>query len=348
MSDSPESAFDIKTTHSVAEVGQAEWDALSGNRPFQSYRWYTYGERCMADCPPFYIILTLNNQAVARGTFWLVRDEPLPINPPLRTLVQAVFRRWPLLICRSPLAGLSGLILPDPPLRDEALIVIAQSALEELRHLGGSFVVFDYLEPDQVAWPGWPGGFSAITIADPGTKLNPTWSSFEDYLVSNKWRIRQHYKRSSRQASDLGIIVTRHEHVEDVDTALQLIRNVERKHEASPSPWARAMLEQMEFMESTWLTAHIGNQLVGCLLLLYDNGVQIAKLPGLAENVPFAYFILLYEALREAFEKKLASLLWGSGSYDLKRRLGFELENNNNAVLTGRGFCTRLAAKLAG
>jgi len=55
-----------------------------------------------------------------------------------------------------------------------------------------------------------------------------------------------------------------------------------------------------------------------------------------------------YEGIRLAIEKKKRLLRWGSGAYDLKRRLGFELENNNNALLAGRDFCTRLAIKLAG
>lgn len=228
MSDSPESSFDTIIVHSVTEIGQSEWNALSGDRPFQSYRWYTYGERCMAECPPFYIILTLDNQAVARGAFWLVRDEPMPINPPLRTLVQAAFRRWPLLICRSPLAGLSGLILPDPPLRDKALGVIAQKALEELRRLGGSFLIFDYLKPDQAAWPGWPRGSSAMAISDPNTWMAVEWESFEAYLSAGNKKDRQHYKRSLREAEKLGIQVTRHASVPDVDAALTLIHNVEK------------------------------------------------------------------------------------------------------------------------
>jgi hypothetical protein len=42
--------------------------------------------------------------------------------------------------------------------------------------------------------------------------------------------------------------------------------------------------------------------------------------------------MLLYEAIQEAFEKRLTALRWGSGAYETKRRLGFELETNNNAV----------------
>jgi len=344
MSDSPNSAFDVKIAHSVAEVGQAEWDALSGDRPFQSYRWYAYGERCMADCPPFYILLTLNNMAVARGTFWLVRDEPLPINPPLRTLAQAVFRHWPLLICRSPLAGLSGLILPDPPLRDEALNLIAQTVLKELHRLHGSFLIFDYLTPAQTAWPGWPRGFSTMAISDPSTRMAVEWDSFAAYLAAGNKKDRQHYKRSLRQAEKLGIQVTRHASVADMDAALMLIHNVEKKHDSAPNPWAHGMLENIQMVDGTFLEAHINERLVGCGIVLHDNGAQLATALGLAEDVPYVYFQLVYASLQEAFEKKVRLLRWGSGAYEVKRRLGFEVEENNYIIICGRNRIFRLVA----
>jgi len=338
MNDLPESAFNIKIAHSVAEIGQAEWDALSGDRPFQSYRWYTYGERCMADCPPFYIILTLENQAVARATFWLVREEPLPVNPPLRTLVQAIFHRWPLLICRSPLAGLSGLILPDPPLRDEALKVIARVALTELRRLGGSFLIFDYLTPDQAAWPGWPRGSSAMAISDPNTWMAVKWESFAAYLAAGNKKDRQHYKRSIREAEKLGIQVTKRQSVPDVESALALIRNVEKKHSGAPNPWARGMLENIEAADGAFLEARIGERLVGCGMIFEDNRVQMTAAMGLAGDVSGVYFQLVYASLQAAFESKVRLLRWGSGAYEVKRRLGFQIEENNTIRFTARSL----------
>ncbi len=330
MSDLPESSFKIMVAHSVAETGQAEWDALSADRPFQSYRWYTYGERCMADCQPVYIILTLADRRMARATFWLVRQEPVPIPPPARTLLQAAFRRWPLLICRSPLSGLSGLILPDPPLRDEALRVITRVALAELRRLGGSFLIFDYLKPDQTAWPGWPREFSTTSISDPGTWMPVKWDSFEAYLAAGNKKDRQHYKRSIREAEKLGIQVTKRQSVPDVESALALIRNVEKKHGGAPNPWARGMLENIETADGTFLEARIGERLVGCGMIFEDNDVQLATSLGLAKDVSDVYFQLVYASLQAAFESKVRQLRWGSGAYEVKRRLGFQIEENNH------------------
>jgi predicted N-acyltransferase len=348
MSVSPESGFHIRIARSVAEIGQPGWDALSKIQPFQSYRWYAYGERCMADCPPFYIILSLDEKPVARASFYLVRQEPLPLPPLLRTPAQAVLTRWPLLICRSPLAGISGLILPDPPLREQALGTIAQAASAELRRTGGSFLIFDYLTLDQTAWSGWPSGSRSMAVLDPNTQMEIKWEHFDAYLAAGNKKDRQHYKRSLRQAELLDIKVTKHATVPDMSTALILIHNVEKKHGSAPNPWTGAMLENLAMTDGAFLAAHIGERLVGCGIVVYDQGIQLAAALGLAEDVPNVYFQLVYASLQDAFEKKARLLRWGSGAYDVKRRLGFEKEENNHAVFVGQGFAARLATKLAG
>ena len=340
--------FEILTASSVDEVGVEAWDMLSAGRPFQSARWYRFGEQVMEGCRPIYIILIQRSLPVARATFWLVRDEPLPVSPFLRPLIHPVLHRWPLLICRSPLSNSSGLILPKSPLQEDALRVISESASKELRHLGASYLIFDYLEHDLSKWTGWPSQFGQMEVTGPGTWLDLRWDDFDDYLKSNtRFRIHQHYKRTCQEAANLGIHVVRQNSLEDLPGALELIHNVERRHESAPNPWAAAMLTHMHMVESTWLSAHIGNRLVGCMLLLMDNGAQIACLPGLTEDVPFAYFMLLYEAIQDALQNKMGSLHWGSGAYETKRRLGFELEKNNHIVFHGNGLMAGLVGRLA-
>ncbi len=93
--------FKILTASSVDEAGADAWDSLSGGRPFQSARWYRFGERVMGDCRRIYIILTLDDRPIARATFWVICDEPLPVST-----------------CRAEMAGphLSPLAIADLPL----------------------------------------------------------------------------------------------------------------------------------------------------------------------------------------------------------------------------------------
>ncbi len=340
-------SFSVQISHQLEAFDSRDWDALSAGRPFQSYRWYRYGQRVMADCLPTYIVLRLGGDAVARATLWRVKNEPLPLPPgKVRAFVQDLFRRWPLIICRSPLSNSSGLALPEPPLRAPALETLARLAREQLHQQGGSFLLFDYLTETEAAFPGWPADFVPFQVSDPGTILRNRWQSFEDYLASGNKKDRQHYKRVLREARQLGIEISQKLTVENLHDALELIRHVEARHGSPPNPWAAAMLEYLPMVDGIFLEAKIANRLVGCGLVLEDEQTQLTAALGLAPDVPFVYLQLLYSCLQLALERHLQTLRWGSGAYDVKRQLGFELELNHFLMLRGRGSFLNALMKL--
>lgn len=291
----------------------------------------------MADCLPTYIVLHLGQEPVARATLWRVKNEPLPLPPgKTRDFIQSLFKRWPLLVCRSPLSNSSGLILPEPPLRAPALAALTRLAREQLQQQGGSFLLFDYLTEAESGLPGWPADFLPFNISDPGTILHNRWESFEDYLAGGNKKDRQHYKRTRREAEVLGSQVTQNASIIEIDYALDLIRQVEERHGSPPNPWARAMLEHLSMVDGTFLEAKIDDRLVGCGLLFEDRQTQLTSALGLAKDIPFVYFQLLYASLQIALAHKIKTLRWGSGAYDVKKQLGFDLELNNFVLLHGR------------
>jgi predicted N-acyltransferase len=330
--------FDVQIAHSVTEIGQETWDRLSPAQPFTSYRWYRFGETVLTDDIPIYIILSLGGETVARATFWVKRQEPLPVkSKALRHLLEAILRRWPLMICRAPLSSSSGLILPDPPLRDAAMRIIAEVAQELGRQNKASFLLFDYLERRETDWDGWPEIFMPTAVPDPGTYLVIAWPDFESYLKHRPKSVRKDYRRHRNRAADLGVVVTPHETVTAIDEAMVLIRNVERRYNSPPNPWARPMLENAPLVDAAWLTAEVEGRLVGCGLLLGEGDTRFLRLLGLDYNVRYIYFQLVYAAIRCAIEEGIRILRGGSGGYEMKRRLGFQLERDNYVVFTGRG-----------
>lgn len=334
MSFSPQ--FDVQVAHSVDEIGQAAWDHLSAGHPFTSYRWYRFGERVLADMLPVYIILSRSGEPIARGTFWLERQEPLPVSAKLvRRLIEALMRRWPLLVCRSPVISVPGVILPEPPLRDAALKTITQVAQEQARHHQASFVIFDYLEQAETRWTGWPESFNTVQLSKPGTRLPITWPDFESYLSDLPKSARKDYRRKCNRAADLGLVVEAHTEIKPSDEAITLIRNVEQHHHTSPNPWVKAILEHANLVDTTWLTAQIDQRLVGCGLLFSEAGTGIATLLGLDYELQYVYFQILYSAIRVAIEKGLRVLRGGSGSYEVKQQLGFQLEDNGYVAFAG-------------
>ncbi len=340
------SKLEVKTYKSIQEIDPAIWDGIVAGRGFQSHKWYTFGERAMADCPPTYLIAWDGNKAIASAALFKVRNEPLPLPKVARQFMASVLKRRPLLVCRSPLADTSAMLLPGEPERDEALSVLTQAAQEEFKKQRCSFLVFDYLLTEQLKYP-WPAGYEPVTVSEPGTYMPIEWESFEAYLDAGNKKDRQHYKKTLREAESNGIVLSRHTSVSDVDTALKLIEDVSIWHGSAPNPWTRGLLENFSMIDGTWLEIHREDKLVGCGAVVRDNRFQLATSLGLEDDVPGGYFLLLYAALEEAFAHGVRLVRFGSGAYDVKRRLGFHLENTNHAMISMAGFRSRAKKQAA-
>jgi hypothetical protein len=346
MTTSASPHFDIQILHGVDEIAAEAWDTLAAGKPFQSHRWYRFGEAVMADSTPSYIILHLDGQPVARAALWPVSDEPLPLSPaPLRSMVGAYLRRRPLMVCRSPLSGMTGLVLPPPPLDGPALQTLARRARDGARLAGASFLVFDFLTPELRDLA--PCGLTLGEVTGPGTLMELPWRTFEGFLADLDKNGRKHYKRTQRKCAELGITVTRRDSVDRIPEALRLVRNMERRFGSPPNPWMAGMLEHLELAGGTWLTAEMDGRLVGCELALQDNGAQVVTALGLADDASYAYFALGYEDIRLAIETGAGALYWGSGAYDVKERLGFSLYPNNLLAFAGLGPAPRMIARVA-
>ena len=337
----------LKIVSSIHAIEPNLWDQLSEMRPFQSYRWYAFGQQVMADCPSIYLLVYEENNLIGRACLWLVRNEPLPpkFPAPLKTLVSALLNRWPLLICRSPMANTSGLIAPKDGRREVVLSMLTKAALTAGKQQGASMVLFDFLNESEAQ--GWPSHFVTTKMPSSGTVMENHWQSMEQYLAHGNKKGRQHYKRSLREAEKRGIQLTQLPSVSDIGAALKLIRNVERRHASSPNPWTRELLERVELVDGTWLEAYIGKKLVGCGLILEDQGAQMTTALGLAENEPYVYFLLIYASLENAFKKQVRLLRWGSGAYEVKQKLGFELEKDNYLTLSGTNRLATWISRLA-
>ena len=341
------STMEVKTYGSINEIEPEIWNQVASGRGFQSHAWYTFGEQVMADCPPTYIIAWEKDIPIAGMALFRVKNEPLPLPKVARQFMSSVLKRRPLLVCRSPMADTSAMLLPGEPLRDEVLPLLASAAQEEFKKQRCSFLVFDYLLTEQLKYPSWPPGFEPITVSEPGTYMPMSWESFEAYLEDGNKKDRQHYKRTLKETEDNRIVLSRKDHVPDVDTAVKLIENVSIWHGSAPNPWTRNLLENFDKVDGTWLELHKDGDLVGCGAVLRDNKFQLTSLLGLEDDVPGGYFLLLYAALQEAFEHEVRLLRFGSGAYDVKRRLGFHLEDTNHAMFTMAGILSRAARRFS-
>lgn len=330
--------LDIRIATSIAEVDRGEWDRLSDHRPFTSYDWYEFGECVLASAPRWHLLVYDAGEMIARATFWLVRQEQLPLSSAIERLgVSMLFRCRPLLICRSPLADWSGLILPDDSRRIDALRLIGAAISEIAAKHKASFSAFDYLDPSILSEDWQRLDYSRVDIDDPGTILALGQTGcFTDYLHGLGKSAYKDYRRHTNQAAARKIEVTIQDRVTETEEALALVRAVETRHKAMPKPWARALLANASRGDTSWLSAHQDGRLVGCGLILNDNGVHLATLLGLDYRVEYVYFKLMYAAIENAIEHQAQALRGGSGAYPFKEHLGFTLEDNNHMVFSSQ------------
>jgi hypothetical protein len=131
-----------------------------------------------------------------------------------------------------------------------------------------------------------------------------------------------------------------------LDRAVEQIWSVDQHHKSVPTPWARRMLKYAYMVDATWLKTEIDGQMAGCFIVLGDGDIRKMTLMGRDYDVRYAYFQLIYEAIRCAIEEGVQILWGGSGIYDMKQKLGFELASNNHTVFTGVSSQLRLLARI--
>jgi hypothetical protein len=333
----------VQVFKSIHEIDPEVWDRIAAGRGFQSHKWYQFGERAMTDSPATYLIAKDGDKPVAGAALFRVTNEPLPLPEAAREFMADIFKSKPLLVCRSPLADTSAMLLPGEP----ALTAIGRAAQEEFRKQKCSFLLFDYLLTEQLKYPSWPKGYEPITVSEPGTYMPIQWESFEEYLEKGNNKDRQHYIKSLREAEENGITLSKHTIVPDIDKALELIKNVSIWHGSAPNPWMHGLLENFSMVDGTWIEIHKEGKLAGCGAVVRDNQFQLATGLGLEDDVPGGYFLLLYTALQEAFEHNVRLVRFGTGAYDVKRRLGFHLEDTNHAMVIVAGPSTRATKRKA-
>jgi predicted N-acyltransferase len=329
--------FDALIVNSVSEIDPRLWGIKDVAHPFSSYAWYAFCEKTMPECSPVHILLFRDGCTFARGSYWLMWNDALPISSPLgRKAAEWMIKHKPLLVCRSPVANVSGLVLPETGRRD-ALIGLMETAEAYAKSTGVSFILYDYLNPQEVKTAVLPERYATMQVTEPGTALNIRWRSYEDFLASLPKPAWKDYRRHINQAARLGIRVRMYPAATDLTEALSLIHRVEKHHGVMPNPWTREIIENMDVAGGIWMEARQNDQLIGCGLLLRDGDHLVATLMGLDYNIKYAYFPLVYCAVQYAIENGLRVFHAGSGAYELKQRLGFTLEKNNHIAFTGIG-----------
>ncbi len=210
----------VQIFKSINEIDPEIWDRVVVGRGFQSHQWYQFGERAMADCPATYLIAWDEKTPVAGAALFRVSNEPFPLPEVARRFMASVFKRRPLLVCRSPLADTSALLLPGEPLRDEALGCIARLHSRNLRSstVPSLFSIICLLNNYDI--PPGPKALNRSPFQSQAPTCRSNGKVSKNILQKGNKKDRQHYKASLREAEENGLVLSKSTTISDVDAAL--------------------------------------------------------------------------------------------------------------------------------
>jgi len=320
--------YQLRSYSSILEIDPAAWHSLTQNAPFQDYQWHRFCEEIYHQTPHFYVTFEESDGTlVACASLWVYGEQvSLPIaSKTIQWAAQKMIRHSPVVACEIPLAQFSSIHLAAGVDPANILPPLTEFTEELARQNRASFVYFnDTVFPtgqnpqvDRLWFPNYvPYEFP------PEYYLPIEWPDFSNYLASRSPSTQKDYRRHLNRTKDVQLSVG--EISQPIAPILELIQNVNEKHGNPETFWAEAAIKHQHLVNGTWITATLHGRLVGCGLLVGNEGNHRLLLLGMDYEVWGIYFRMMYTAIETAINQGTKRLFAGTGSAQFKSNLGFQ------------------------
>ena len=346
--------MEIQTIIGIENVDADQWHTLTEGHPYTTVEWYRFGQAVVKK-KGYYLIVTHNGEAIAGAS---LRVVPQLLQSTGNNILDR-FLRWyfahnPQLIMQSPYGtNHKGLFLPpDKALAQQALKLILQASKRVLKQVGGSFLIMDYLEPDDLSYD-WQDCLVLDGFMEESTKLALPYETYDEYKLAMKaikQRNWKNIKHNTRYAHDAGIVVTHTKEAPDKTIVIKLRHEQMEKYDIdTEGVFTDALYDCVLMLDSTsWLIAEQNGHVVAVECILYDKrtGTYAPTLFGRDQSVDYTYFLMYYRAIETAIETLNAKIMIGdSRAEHVKVRLGFVADKRNNIVVYPRSRIARWLLK---
>jgi predicted N-acyltransferase len=322
--------YQVKVFTCIDEIDRLAWEHLNASQPFSKQFWLNFSAACLKQFKPLVVLLYKNHSPVGRAIFTIERQATgVSLFPGIR-LVNTLLRHYPLLLCQTPMANLSGLLLPKNE-EAQALQTIEHAVLDAAASQKISFSLFGFLTDKEMQLIRQGCNYIIVPM-EPTTLLEVTWSSFEEYIANLTKSARKDYHQHTNHANKMNMAIERsHQFAQYEDDLWRLLSSVAQRHGSIDQiAYTKRIFTEVERQlppsNYAMLIARVENTVAGCGLLLHDEGTMILTVLGLDYHFKYTYFRLFYEAIRYATDNKIRLIRGGSGAYEFKQRLGFKLE----------------------
>ncbi len=309
---------EIETTDTIKSVDEREWEELTGaDYVERAYKWYKTVEDS-GITKMHYLFLRENERLQAAACSFLFRERLQ--TPPIETTILEV---------GTPLGGSRAFFSSTP---DHTRVLI--KGLEEIRKKekakGLSILCFKKEEYDAIS-PQLEG-FTRFPIQG-STYLDLNFADFDDYLDSLDAEARRSIRKTLNRAKKRWKIksVVTSDLLPWRGTACRLQKYMCEQHKDDQWLLTEKFYDALEknLKERTELTLFFKDD-VPIVFGLSFNSPEISQHKFAGVDPKYrqyqAYFLLYYEGIKKAIERKQKRIYFGSTTYAFKEKIGCKIE----------------------
>ncbi|MBU7016611.1 MAG: GNAT family N-acetyltransferase [Theionarchaea archaeon] len=307
--------MEVHITNTIQDIDEKEWNALINTDHIeQSHAWY----RAVEDSrmrKMYYIFVQRGARTVAAACCY--------------PFTQKLYVEVPFLDVTTPL-GTSIAFFSKTPEDSRVLI----QGLEEIqkREKTKGFLILDLKKDELIFFRKHMKGVTPFPLCD-NTYLNLNYTDFEDYLSSLDAKARRSIRITLNRAQKRFAVTSLFTH--NLSQWASTARSLQEYTCKDHNNYQTFLTE--EFYSA--VEAHLKEKAE--LLFLFKDDIPLAfavilntsdfahyKFPGIDPHYREyqAYFLLYYEGIRRAIEKKQKRIYFGSTTYEFKEKIGCQRE----------------------
>lgn len=308
-------SMDIKITDTITAVDEEEWTSLAGHHKIeQSYSWFK----------------TAEDSGIRKIHYVFVREHTtLTAAACCYPFKEKMYMELPLLEVKSPL-GISSAFYLKTPAHAEMLI----KGLEEIRQTEQTkgYLILDLTEEESTPIKKHLKGFTDFRTRD-NTYIDLDFTDFKDYLSSLTRKRRKSIKHTlNRAQKKWGITSLFTNEFSQWKSVCHRLQKCMCDHH-NDYRWLlnEQFYEALEhnMKENAELLLFFKDS-TPILSVLSFNTPEIAqyRFPGIDPEYKEyqAYFLLYYEGIKRAIEKRQKRIYFGPTTYEFKEKIGCERE----------------------
>lgn len=352
--------MELKIYKSVAEISEAEWDAIVGkNKIFCAHKFVSAVEKSVFDkggC--YYPVIYDDGKIVAHACVYFYRTElDLFARGVLKKAINLIRKRWKNLLvlesleCGSPAALGNTISIRDGVDCAGTMRELSRGIEELAKELGVKFILFRDFYDQETELHNIFRDIGYMKIHNlPKAEMKIKWKDFDEYLNS----MRSNYRRKIVKRMDKfsGANIT-FDILTDFSEYAPVIKRLYDNVYHNAKEYKRERMAETFFRDidkylgekSVMVIAKKDGKPIGASLLLLNDKMLISSFMGLDYDYNeeyFVYFNLFYKTIELAIEKGMDEIELGITTLDPKRDMGADVVALNMYMRHANPFLNKI------